>query len=262
MKLIRNILFFLLCLGLVLSGTACKREDAGAGDQPVATLDQFVANEPEEENISQNVTEQIEETFDVEEAEQEEPIESEPITEKSYVDVSITKVKYEENEILQRADLIIRGIVLRNNGYIMTNPDNTRTNSEGIYSPNAQITDYTVQILEIYKGSYSDSTIHVKTKNGFGFSPDLILYGEDETSILASPLERVDLEVGKECILILNHITGVFKEEQGYYPFGSSGYLLEDSTGTYVNNSAVNPISISSVNAAEEIAAALNNVTE
>lgn len=149
--------------------------------------------------------------------------------EKSVLNISMSEAVYSKDELIQTADLILKGKVLSKDQEIMTNPGGTKN---GIM--NEQITTYTIEIDELYKGAYADETISVKTTNGMGLSPDLILYGEDENDVLAEPLERFDLSVGKECVLILRYFDSDLESRAGYYVYGEDqGYFILDGNGAF-----------------------------
>lgn len=155
--------------------------------------------------------------------------------EKSYISVNSSKAALDKQDLLQRAHIVVKGKVVSKNFEVMTNPDGTSKDSKGNVIVNRQIAEYTVDIDKLYKGEYDGDTIKVMTHNGYGLSPDLILYGEDDKNILATPLERTDLDVGKECILLLMYVDDVSEGYEGYYPVAKSkGYYPLDETGKYV----------------------------
>ena len=251
MKKIISILFVLL---LVM--TSCKMQETSP---ETAVTDSVVENKEVSAEMQESPT--VSDEPETEYAKENETVE------KKIIEVSESIAHFTQEELIQNAVLIIRGKVIRNNGYVMTNPDGTRKSAlnDEWYILNQQITSYTVEISEIYKGTYSGSTIEVKTANGMGLTPDLILYGEDETSILASPMKRRDLQVGKECILLLQENTEEntnCSEEMGFFPIVRAGYLLDEGNGIYSNNLSGNSIKLSAVDPGAEIAAALNTVTE
>ena len=265
MRCMKKSLILLICIIFVFSLVSCKRTDPETDDQQIAALDQPIVNGVDEV-LSETIEKKEEAKLKTETVETEtDPKELFEITEpqeKAKLFISNTRIPYTEEEMIRRSDLIVKGIVLQNHGYVMTNPDNTRRNAAGEYSTNGQVTEYTVQVEQVYKGEYNQNTIRVKTMNGKSLSPDLILYGEDENTILAEPLERIDLIVGDEYILLIKNITtAVFDEENGFFPTASAGYLYYHN-GNFKNDSLSSPVSISAANAAEEIAAALNTVTE
>ena len=55
------------------------------------------------------------------------------------------------------------------------------------------ITDYTVEIEEIYKGSYSGDTIQVKTASGDGVNADLAAYDEEGNALMDRIRSRASL---------------------------------------------------------------------
>lgn len=159
-------------------------------------------------------------------------------TEKSYLSIEQSTAIIDKETLLQTGELIIQGYVTEKKSEIMTNPDQTRMDSGKNIIPNEQITEYAVQVTKVYKGDYKQDTITVKTSNGYGLSPDLILSGEDETTILAHPLERLDLQIGKECILILTYVQEGTPEKIGYYPrYGKQGYFVLSGDGKFTNDS-------------------------
>lgn len=177
--------------------------------------------------------------------------------EKDVLVVSKTMPSYTEEELLQNAALILRGRVLQLNSETLTNPDGTLLNEDGSTVFNQMVLDYTVAIDEIYKGSYTGTTIHVKTSYGDGLNSDLILYGEDEHAVLGSDLGRMDLSTEGDCILLLNYVDTGREVSTGYFLTGESSYLIPDSNGNYSSaNGLVNPLTVSPNTLAAEIAAA------
>ncbi len=73
--------------------------------------------------------------------------------------VTGTEARLTQEQLLQEADLVVKGTVTAKNGETMSNPDGTLKDAEGYQILNQLITDYTVEIEEIYKGSYSGDTI-------------------------------------------------------------------------------------------------------
>ena len=153
---------------------------------------------------------------------------------KEYISITTTKEMLYKQDLISRAEIIIEGKVACKNFEVMTNPDGTALDSSGNALVNCQIAQYTIEINENYKGDYSGDTINVMTYNGYGLSADLILYGEDDKSILETPLERVDLEVGQEYILLLQYVDDVFEGYDGYYPVANQlGVYQKDQNGNY-----------------------------
>lgn len=175
--------------------------------------------------------------------------------EESVTEGTQTEIKKEKHQIfvlrhhLQKtpeqmqmeADLIIKGKAVKKVGQRMVNPDNTLRDSDGILISNRLVTEFEVEILEIYKGSHEGEIVNVKFSCGSTLSPDLILYGEDEESILAEKVKIPDMPIGEECILLLRTMDAPDQPEwtHGYYPFGpegSYGYLKSDGKGSFKNN--------------------------
>lgn len=167
---------------------------------------------------------------------------------------------FTKEDLIDRAEIIIKGKILEKTDEFMTNPDGTRTEADGSVIDNAQITKYTVEIQQLYKGEYTASTIQVLTSNGRGLSPDLILKGEDATSVLLEDLDRLDFTIGEECILMLLYAEQICEEAFGYYTaYGTAGYFTADGNGGYVNAQAVSPVTLSTDTLTAEIAAAASN---
>ncbi len=153
------------------------------------------------------------------------------------------KAVYSKESLLEMSDLIIQGRVISKDGEAMSNPDNTRI-MDGALIANALITSYTVEIDQIYKGSYDGETICVKTAYGSGLPPELILQ-EDETVTVLNGREKTELSSRNDCILLLSYEETDSEVDTGYFPTMSLGYLVPDGTGNYSNNSASSPVTVS-----------------
>ncbi len=143
-------------------------------------------------------------------------------TQKSVVEVSESYADFTTEQLIDEADLIVKGRVASMDEGMMTNPENDRNlkDDDGRGYANEQIHTYVFEIDTVYKGEYTADTIEIKTSNGYALSPDLILYGEDESSILSGELDRFDLEVGSECILTLKYMDLRLQARNGYYVLG------------------------------------------
>ena len=162
-------------------------------------------------------------------------------SEKSTIGIMVMYPSFSLEDLTKRAELILHGRVKAKLGEVMLNPDGKRTDAAGKKVNNAQITSYEVEVYTVYKGSCEKDTIIVKTNNGYGLSPDLILYGEDETTKLDRPLDRFDLTVGKECIMYLVNSKDSLPEESGYYvDAGKAGYFKKE--GNVFKNNGVLPL--------------------
>ncbi len=174
------------------------------------------------------------------------PIIDETPTDKTVIEIDESRTGFTKEQLIETAEIIIKGKVVKKNSEFMVNPDGTRADADGNVIDNEQITEYTVEIQTLYKGDYDGATINVKTSNGRGLNPDLILYGEDEKSILATELNRLDFEIGEECILLLRYVEGSVPESDGYYPvWGFPGYFKSDGKGSFVNEKAVKQVELS-----------------
>lgn len=161
--------------------------------------------------------------------------------EKPQIMVTYQYVQKSPEQMQEEADLIIKGKAVKKVGQRMVNPDNTLTAPDGIPIGNRLVTEFEVEVLEIYKGSYDGKNVNVKFSCGSMLSPELILYGEDENGVLASKVKIPDMPIGEECILLLRTMDSPEQPEwtHGYYPFGpegSYGYLKSDGKGSFKNN--------------------------
>ena len=164
--------------------------------------------------------------------------------EKEYISVSQPKAHYTEEMLLERAELILRGVAVQKAKEWMLNPDGTRVNEQGEPIVNAQITEYSVEIKDVYKGTVDEDHITVKLMNGYGLSSDLILYGEDENYKLISELTVDQLEIGTEALFLLEWSDETNDAEDGYYiSVQPLGYLTLNEDGSY-SNAAGNTIKI------------------
>ncbi len=162
-------------------------------------------------------------------------------SEKSTISIMGTPAQVTQEFLTERAELILHGRVKAKLGEVMLNPDGKRTDASGQKVANAQVTSYEVEVYTVYKGTYEKNTIIVKTTNGRNLSPDLILYGEDETTKLAMPLDRFDLTVGEECIMYLVNIKDRLPEDNGYFVnSGKAGYFKKE--GNVFKNNGVLPL--------------------
>lgn len=144
--------------------------------------------------------------------------------------------------LVETSDLIIRGRVISKDGEAMSNPDNTRKETNAAIL-NALITSYTVEIDEIYKGSYRGDTICVKTSYGAGLTPEMIL-GEDKNVAVETDENRMGLSTEGDCILLLSYIKTDAEVDTGYFPTRGAGYLQPDENGNYSNHDANSPMTV------------------
>ena len=137
--------------------------------------------------------------------------------------------------VLPKAELAFKGTVLKSDGGIMTNPEGKNTDANGYRYPNQYVTTYTVKIGEVFKGNYGEETIEVKISNGYGLSPELILYGETETEVWsARNAECLFLEEGDEAYFLVNYKTMTPEQISGYYIYGKEhGCQVKQADGHY-----------------------------
>lgn len=161
---------------------------------------------------------------------------------------------YSKETLLKESELILKGTVVEQGESAMTNPDGTLRSEEGYEIGNCMVTDYTVRIEELYKGTFEEETITVKVATGHGLSPDLILYGEDKTTYLKDPVDIYELETGKTYVFALlpyeEHTDSRFS---GYYTFDQSTFApTEEGVFKNSNDSILNTATVT-----QEIAAAV-----
>ncbi len=218
---------------------ASSAPQSGAG-QTEQKQPQSTENDPPAEK--ETTTETEEKTPDEQEqpTEEETPDEPELQTDgKDMIGITETYPRFSQEELTKKAELILHGRVKAKTGELMLNPDGKRTDASGQKVTNEQITSYEVEVYNVYKGTNEKETVVVKTSNGYGLSPDLILYGEDENVKLALPLKRFDLTVGEECVMYLVNVTDGPPEADGYYPIvGGAGYFVKKGDA-FKNNGAL-----------------------
>jgi hypothetical protein len=176
--------------------------------------------------------------------------------EKYIIYTTHTDAVFTQKQLLKMADIIVKGTVTEKNGSVFSNPDGSLKDIRGYQIVNQLITDYTVEIEEIYKGSYEGDAIHVKTGYGDGLDSDLILHGEDDDSVLGTELEQVQLAVGGDCILLLTYSDTGYEESSGYFPTVSLGYLAPDGNGNYTNGDNISNVTVTPATLPAEIIAA------
>lgn len=161
---------------------------------------------------------------------------------------------YSREVLLKESELILKGTVVEQGESAMTNPDGTLKSEEGYEVGNCMVTDYTVRIEELYKGTFEEETITVKVATGHGLSPDLILYGEDKTTYLKEPIDIYELETGKTYVFtLLPYTEHTDKRFSGYYTFDQSTFApTEEGVFKNSNDSILNPATVS-----QEIAAVI-----
>ena len=143
----------------------------------------------------------------------------------------------EKEDVLRDAKLLFLGTVTASDGGVMTNPDKTVKDENGHIIPNQQIVTYTVKVEKVFKGEYKEETMTLLLTNGYGMSPDLILYGEDETTIFADwDTEILYLEVGKPAIFSVCYNEKTNLLPAGYYLNGKrTGYYPKNEDGQYTS---------------------------
>lgn len=170
--------------------------------------------------------------------------------------VTGTEARLTQEQLLQEADLVVKGTVTAKNGETMSNPDGALKDAEGYQILNQLITDYTVEIEEIYKGSYSGDTIRVKTASGDGVNADLAAYDEEGNALMESDPEQSQLAVNEDRILLLSYTDTGHEESTGYFPTLNLGYLKPDGSGNYTNGEDPNNVTVNPETLADEIAEA------
>ncbi|MBQ6823458.1 MAG: hypothetical protein IJP27_02285 [Clostridia bacterium] len=168
--------------------------------------------------------------------------------------------RIEKNDVLRDAEIILLGTVTETDGGVMTNPDLTLKDEKGQILSNMQLTTYTIEIDELYKGDYTDETIKLYVTNGYGLSPELILYGEDETTIWADwEQEVLRLEVGTPAIFALKYHEKSDLAPAGYYlETKKTGYLPRNEKGEYQTVHWPTPITLDPATMKDDITAALS----
>lgn len=161
-------------------------------------------------------------------------------TEKEILEIHKTMPQFTKEMFYEMPDNIAKVYVKRVIDEYFTDADDTRLTPSGEPVTNIHVTRYELEIKKIYKGALDSNTIELKTYNGEGLTPDLYLYGEDETQVLSEPLDILELQVGKEYIISLEY----YPEEAAQYYGDTGGYgiqygkafcFTQTETGLYEN---------------------------
>lgn len=228
---------------LVISVLCCTLCSCGKYEKnPDLETNETNASSNTEDSTNKKTSETEKAPSDEEQAPQSE-ISDKTDDEMSYLHINITRTPYNKAELLNDADLIIRGTVVSKNGYTMTNPDGTVKDSMGHVINNCMLTEFTVSVDDVYKGEYEGNTINIDTSKGDGLSPNLILHGVDGNVALGEPLEDTDLKVGKEYILLLSLVENSPSGDDGYRPIGGlrGCYLKTENAGFLCQGSGATP---------------------
>ncbi len=245
MSVFRSFLVLLVALVLCLTVTGCKEPN---GEEP-AVPDTVVLekNGDQAENQQQTLTEK------------EPPAQTNGSVEKRYLSVNVSKALLSKEELLAKGNLVVKVLVQSKDAEEMANPDGKAVDSTGTVIDNRLVTSYTAEVLEVYKGDYTKRSIIVKTAEGRGLSPDLILYGEDEEFILSPPLTRFALEPGMEYVLILVDNKGENDVLTGYFIFGPEyGCFAMDEKGVWNNKELISSVTFEDKTIQGEIVSILN----
>lgn len=174
---------------------------------------------------------------------------------KQAIQISGSKAVLTYEDFINYSEIILLGKVVRITDQYFTAPNGTEVTSDGTLAMNAYVTEYELEITQIYKGEYSKDTILVKTYNGESLTPDQFLYGEDEDAAVISRINDFYLEEGKECLLGLYYFErGYLKDgECGYnVTYGEQGYFTRGENETFTNALADKPFEIELSKLAED----------
>ncbi len=170
--------------------------------------------------------------------EEQPPKQAENDREELYTDADGSKARLTNEQLLEYPQIILRGVPVAKAKEWMRNPDGTRTDEQGNPIVNEQITEYTVEVAEVYRGAWEEERIHIKISNGYGWTPEMILYGEEDEATFSTTGASIQyLPLGKEAIFFLSWSDDGAEEEQGYYiSCFPLGYLTLNEDGTCSNN--------------------------
>lgn len=216
-------IIWILMAVLCLTACSCARSQK----EELAAVDSTVSDEkqPQKEESSEPAPEETEKQQPQQEQkpaaqpEQEQKPQQKPDSseKKKITSMDASLAALSKGQLAEKASLIVKVRVSAKAKEEMLNPDGKQKDAAGNLIENALITSYTATVQKVYKGVYDEKNITVKTSEGRGLSPDLILYGEDEKFVLDSPLRRFTLEAGKEYLLFLVAGTYVFGPEVGCF---------------------------------------------
>lgn len=141
-----------------------------------------------------------------------------------------------EQELLERADIILKGEVVEKKDDYFSNPDGDKKQADGSTVMNARITEYIVKVDRVYKGEWAEQTISLKTYNDQGLTVEQALHGKDENTVVYSDITELELEMG-ECLLALSWFDAEVFGGPGSYmvTFDDGGYFLPQEDGLYGN---------------------------
>lgn len=265
MRTFKSILLLLIVV-ICLNMCGCKNgniEDTAIPDVEVAGEEKDQQPEKEQPQAEAEEQQTQPEQVQPEKPEEEPSVKEETKTEKKYLSIDSTKAQLSKEELLDKGQLVVKVRILSKAAEEMANPDGKAVDSTGAAIDNRLVTSYTAEVLEVYKGNYTQHTIVVKTAEGRGLSPDLILYGEDEKYILATPLTRFSLVTAKEYVLVLVDNKGENAVMTGYFIYGPEiGSFSVDEKGVWNNKEPISDIVFTEKNIQSEIASIVSEEKE
>jgi hypothetical protein len=170
-----------------------------------------------------------------------------PTKQKNTIMISADIALSTQEEFVKNSELILSGTITKITAQYFTNPDGTLMTEEDVPALNAWVTEYEMDISQVYKGNYEDDIIRIKVYNGEGMTPDQFLYGEDGNAIVVSELSPYYLEVGVPCVVGLYYFERDYLKdgECGYnITYDDQGYFTIDEDGKYSNHSIDAPRTI------------------
>lgn len=216
-------LTILLLLGLTSCKAPLQEEKAAAGS---TLFDTQTESKEEHNDLPEKVTEEVDlpdtemdnsatENGTEEMANEETPSgnnegKDDGASSSSHSVVTVNRIPYSKEQLLELAELIVQGTVVKNNG-----SQDTQTH---------RTTEYIVKVDEVYKGTCTEETLSVYV--------DEPLYYVDGKPIVEVPFA---LEVETECILLLLTIDGKYypvRSEPGYFPINGEGKFVNDGATT------------------------------
>lgn len=154
-----------------------------------------------------------------------------------YTDSGGCKARLTNEQLLEHPQIILRGVPVVKVNEWMLNPDGTRTDGQGNPIVNERITEYAIEVNEVYRGVWDEEYIHIKISDGYGWTPAEIINGEENGAGSCTTGDAAQwLPLEKEAIFFLSWSDSGLEEEHGYYiSVCPLGYLTLNEDGTCIN---------------------------
>ena len=163
-------------------------------------------------------------------------------SEKTVIQDFGSEYRHTDEEFFSEPELVVKATVKEKVREYFTDPE---SKTEIAFNNNAHITVFELEISEVLRGEWGEETLQLKMFNGYGMSPDLYLYGKDETTVMSEKIEPFLLEPGREYLLGLVYThpgrANCYNDEGGYViRWGKTWCFTQGEDGIYRNWSGAN----------------------